>query len=125
MKKLQTTLTACAVLLCLAGCGPKIADTKTETGIDKNDLRSLTYDALTQDYELNVEYRSTASVVTLGIFKKVDVPVLEQLDMKKALTTSTAREGKLVQKIQKGTAVTVVITGAETKSDVWTKIWSK
>ena len=125
MKKLLTTLTACAVLLCLAGCGQKIADTKTETGIDKNDVRSLSYDAFTHDYELNVDYRSTGSVVTLGIFKKADVPDLTQVDMKKALTTSSAREGKLVQKIEKGTAVTVVITNSEMKTDVWTKIWSK
>lgn len=126
MNKLLATLTAAAILLCLAGCArQRIDDTKTETGVDKTDVRSLSYDAFTHDYDLNVEFKSTNSVVTVGIFKKADVPVLEQVDMKKALTTSSAREGKLVQKIEKGTAVTVVITGAETKTDVSIKIWSK
>jgi hypothetical protein len=125
MNKLFTTFTVCAVLLCLAGCGQKIADTKNETGLDKNDVRSLSYGAFTHDYELNVEFKSTGSIVTLAIFNQVDIADLTKADMKKALTTQTAREGKLVQKIAKGTAVTVVITGAEMKTDVWTKIYSK
>ena len=125
MNKLLATLTACAVLLTLAGCGPPIDYTRTETSIEKTDVRCISFDGLKQDYELHVEYRSTGSDITVGIFKKADVPVLEQVDVKKALTTSSAREGKLVQKIEKGTAVTVVITGAETKTDVSIKIWSK
>ncbi len=125
MNKLLTTLTACAVLLCLAGCGQKIADEKTESGVDKNDVRCMSYDALTNDYILNVEFRSNFSIVTLAIFKKADVPDLTQVDIKKALTTQTAREGKLVQKIDKGTAVSVLILNEESKTEVWTKIWSK
>jgi predicted small lipoprotein YifL len=125
MTKLLATLLASAVLLTLTGCGQKIADQKTETGIDKNDVRSLSYDAFTNDYELSVEYRSTGAVVTLGIFKKADVPDLAQADFKKALTTSSAREGKLVHKIEKGTPVMVVITNSEMKTDVWLKIASK
>ena len=112
------------MLLCLAGC-MKIAEVNTELDMNKGDVRRVSFDALPYDYELNVEFRSTNSIVTVAIFNKADVLKLKEVDSKKALATHTAREGKLVQKIDKGTAVSVVILNDEMKTDVWTKVWSK
>lgn len=113
-----------ALCLILGGCGQKLNDEGTKT-IEAGGAQIYSYDAFTHDYALTVEFKSTDSELTVGVFRQSDLPDKTAPDTSKSLASKTGKEGTITVDIPKGTPIHILAYSVKSKTSLWTKMTSK
>jgi hypothetical protein len=121
----RTALFALALALPLAaGCAPPKLDESRTWTMGAGEANSIDLPAITKPQKVTAEFTSTAADVTVLIIKESDAPGqkgLETVDEGKAITKQKGKSGTITADVPANTATRVVVTGANSKTEVTVK----
>lgn len=127
---LRRLLPAGAIALVLAGCGPaKLDVSKTYSVGGDTPVQGFELDAQSKPQTLTIEFSTAGDEVEVVVFKKSDVPTIDDVqltDVKKALGSKRGKAETFTVDVPDNTATWVAVAsrGGE-KRDVQLKVTNK
>ncbi|MBX9584649.1 MAG: hypothetical protein K2X87_30470 [Gemmataceae bacterium] len=127
--RLAAACTLAAGLAALPGCGPGALNVSRTYDLEPGEARSIDVDGIGSPQTLVVTYESSAGPVTVGVFKKADIPQDDDL-MTVPATKSLAPAGKddkgtVTAEVPANTPVRVVVRDPPKKSNVKVHVTNK
>ena len=112
------------LVLELAGCSRYVA-TDEKYDLKAGNIKSVSIGAFAKDITLTVNFTSSNSDITVGVFKESDVPNLEQISSAKPLAKATGKEGTVTVDVPKDTPFMMAIYGVTGDTSATLKASSK
>jgi hypothetical protein len=117
---------AAVALMGFSGCGPARLDETKTIQLDGGEANSIDLDPITKPQTVKAEFESTASDVTVLIFKDdVKDDQLTTEPAAKALAKETGKSGTVTAEVPANTGVRVVVRGAAAKTSVKLHVTNK